>query len=264
MKLKIIFEDGQILVVDKPTGLVVNRSETLKEQTLQDQLSTYLKLSAGDLGIGDRAGIVHRLDRETSGLLVVAKTLKSFQFLQNQFKERKVTKIYLGLVHGIINNQVGTISLSVGRIGKFGKFGVIDARTSKGRESETSYEVIARHKFKEEKFLDLISNFSFSKSRINYLKNHAQSYTLVKFYPKTGRTHQIRVHAKSIGNPVVSDTIYAPKKLLKFDLLWSGRLFLHAQTLEFIDAKGKKPVRFESDLPKDLKNAMLNLDQVKL
>lgn len=263
MKLKIIFEDGQILVVDKQTGLVVNRSETIKEETLQDQLSTYLKLSAGDLGIGDRAGIVHRLDRETSGLLVVAKTLKSFQFLQNQFKEKKVTKIYLGLVHGIINNQVGTISLSVGRVGKFGKFGVIDARTSKGRESETSYEVIARYKFKEEKFLDLISNFSFSKSRINYLKNHAQNYTFLKFLPKTGRTHQIRVHAKSIGHPVVSDAIYTPSKLLKFDFVWCKRLFLHAQLLEFVHPKGKKPVRFESDLPNDLKSAMLNLSLLR-
>ncbi|KKR61076.1 MAG: Pseudouridine synthase [Candidatus Curtissbacteria bacterium GW2011_GWA2_40_31] len=104
MLFKVIFEDEQILVVDKPAGLVVNRSETNRQETLQDQLVDYFKLGH-DLGIGDRAGIVHRLDRETSGVLVVAKTQKAFDFLQKQFKDRKIKKEYVALVHGFVKEK---------------------------------------------------------------------------------------------------------------------------------------------------------------
>src|SRR3989339_914272 len=99
MLFKVIFEDEQILVVDKPAGLVVNRSQTNEGETLQDQLCEYFQLG-DDLGIGDRAGIVHRLDRETSGVLVVAKTQRAFEILQSQFKDRSVKKEYTTLVHG--------------------------------------------------------------------------------------------------------------------------------------------------------------------
>src|SRR3989344_965169 len=101
MKLEIVFEDSEILIVDKLAGLVVNRSQTAKEETLQDQLSVYFNLG-NDLGVGDRAGIVHRLDRETSGLLIVAKTKIAFETLQDQFRERKVEKEYVCLAHGEI------------------------------------------------------------------------------------------------------------------------------------------------------------------
>ncbi len=252
--LNIVFENDQVLVVDKPAGLVVNRSETIKEETLQDQLAGYFGLSNGDLGIGDRAGIVHRLDRETSGLLLVAKVQKSFDFLQKQFAQRKVQKEYIALVHGEIKQDEGTITSAVGRIGKFGKFGVSDA----GRESETAYELVKRYKFNEKKFAQIVGQ-GFIKPRINYLKKHAQDYTQLKVLPKTGRTHQIRVHLKSIGHPVVSDLIYTPAKLLKFDSVWCSRMFLHAAKLTFIDPATKSSVEFTSLLPKDLKNAMLNL-----
>ena len=121
MKLQIIFEDSEILVLNKPAGLVVNRSQTIKEETLQDLLSEYFNLGPS-LGIGDRAGIVHRLDRETSGLLLVAKTQKSFENLQDQFKERKVEKEYVALVHGHIKDEKVEIKNKIVRIGKFGKF----------------------------------------------------------------------------------------------------------------------------------------------
>src|SRR3989338_270989 len=136
MLFKVIFEDEQILVVDKPAGLVVNRSETNRQETLQDQLVDYFKLGH-DLGIGDRAGIVHRLDRETSGVLVVAKTQKAFDFLQKQFKDRKIKKEYVALVHGFVKEKTGSVVGDIGRIGRFGKFGVVD----EGRESRTDYEV---------------------------------------------------------------------------------------------------------------------------
>ena len=256
--INIIFENDQYLVVDKPAKLVVNRSETVKEITLQDQLQSYLKLTKGDLGIGGRAGIVHRLDRETSGLIVVAKTEKVFTNLQEQFRNRHVNKEYTALVHGQVKENEGEISVKVSRIGKFGKFGVVSRREEIGRETETAYRVINRLKFQDKVFVNLIDS-SHTKARINYLKNHGYLYSLLTVFPKTGRTHQIRVALKSIGNPVVADLIYTPSKLLKFDLMWCPRLFLHAKKVGFRDPVSGKPVLYESPLPSDLKDAMLNL-----
>lgn len=254
-KLKIIFEDEQILVVDKPAGLVVNRSTTIDEETLQDQLAKYFKLGS-DLGIGDRAGIVHRLDRETSGLLVVAKTEAAFENLQRQFKERKVKKEYIALVHGRVRDQSGSIIGDIARIGRFGKFGMVE----QGRESRTDFKVRGYYQFDKGYFDVLMDQNRLTRSRVNYLKHHAQDYTLLDLYPKTGRTHQVRVHLKSIGHPVVSDLIYTPKKLLKFDLLWCPRLFLHASRIEFEMPPTKrikfaKNVVFEVSLPYDLVKA---------
>lgn len=261
MKLQIIFEDEQILVVDKPAGLVVNRSETIKEETLQDKLSAYLKLGK-DLGIGGRSGIVHRLDRETSGLLLVAKTKIAFENLQDQFKERKVEKEYTALVHGLTKNKHGAIEAKINRIGKFGKFGVNDSSAIGGRIARTDFKVIRHYEFKPDCFNVLIHQYKYIKARDRYLRQQGSAYTFLSCYPKTGRTHQVRVHLKSIGHPVVSDLIYGPKKLLKFDLLWCPRLFLHAASLEFIHPKTKKIASFGSDLPKDLKDAILNLEKV--
>ncbi len=320
-KLRVIFEDGQIVIVDKPAGLVVNRSETIKEETLQDQIEQYLQIRStkheirnkfkiqnsnfqngfefrnSDFEFINRAGIVHRLDRETSGLLVVAKTQKAFENLQNQFKERKVSKEYKALVHGFLKEKEGNIESKIARIGKFGKFGVVLNRRSarifspdgsipfvkrvEGREARTDYEVNSLFKISDEKFAQLvysssesgkagrIEKFPLSSSRlgsnniklltkagINYLKLNAREYSLLAVFPRTGRTHQIRVHLKSIGHPVVSDLIYAPRKLLKFDRLWCGRLFLHAKSLEFEHPKTGKMVKFTSDLPNDLKEAL--------
>ncbi|MDO8486828.1 MAG: RluA family pseudouridine synthase [Candidatus Curtissbacteria bacterium] len=276
--LNIIFEDDFLLVLDKPAGLVVNRSETNKGPTLQDQMLKYLSsvLSKGsDPNIGGRSGIVHRLDRETSGLMLVAKTERAYANLQKQFKERKIKKEYLGLVHGLVDKDRGEIDASIGRVGSFGRFGVVAG----GRESRTEFVVEDRYKISEEKFNELLysssersesrsnmldssrlrSNSNLTRPRINYLKHHARDYTLFLLRPKTGRTHQIRVHLKSIGHAVVSDLIYAPAKLLKFDLNWCPRLFLHAKSLEFAHPATEKPIFFESDLPKDLKDAMLYL-----
>ncbi|KKS02235.1 hypothetical protein A2470_02375 [Candidatus Curtissbacteria bacterium RIFOXYC2_FULL_41_11] len=251
MLFKVIFEDEQILVVDKPAGLVVNRSETNRQETLQDQLVDYFKLGH-DLGIGDRAGIVHRLDRETSGVLVVAKTQKAFDFLQKQFKDRKIKKEYVALVHGFVKEKTGSVVGDIGRIGRFGKFGVVD----EGRESRTDYEV---QEYYQHRLLGVGPLQELTKSRVRYLQNHAKDYTLLHLFPKTGRTHQVRVHLKSIGHSVVSDTLYAPAKLLKFDKTWCPRLFLHAQKIEFENLKHRQVV-FEAQLPYDLIKAQANLN----
>ena len=296
MKFRIIFEDRQILVVDKPTGLVVNRSQTIKEETLQDQLASYFHLKPGDLGIGDRAGIVHRLDRETSGILVVAKTQRAFDILQAQFRQRSIKKEYTALVHGRVSDQSGSIIGDIGRIGKFGKFGVVSPPAGKGRESRTDFKIIDYYKFENKQFAQLVysssdpsqprkmlagsrevplkkfstssnNNLLFSRSRINYLKRHAISYTLLSLYPKTGRTHQVRVHLKSIGHAVVSDSLYAPAKLLKFDLIWCPRLFLHAGRIEFkMPKEGRirlaNNVVFGVPLPYDLVKACDYLERL--
>lgn len=255
-ELNIIFEDDSILVLEKPVGVVVNRAETTEGETLQDQLSGYFNL--GDrLGIGDRAGIVHRLDRETSGLMVVAKTKAAFENLQAQFKNREIVKEYIALVHGEIKEE-GVIDRPIVRIGKFGKFGIANRDNLGVREAKTEYSVSAKYQINPDVFLRFseVEN----KNRINYLKNHARDYTLLLLRPKTGRTHQLRVHLKSIGHPIVSDLIYAPAKLLKFDLNWCPRLFLHAKYLEFKHPASVKRFSFESGLPNDLKDAMLNLE----
>lgn len=255
MQPNIIFEDDSILIYDKPSGLVVNASQTIKEETFQDQLIKYLKING--LGIGDRAGIVHRLDRETSGLLVVAKNEPAFDLLQKQFKERKVNKEYIALVHGFIKKNSGIINAPILR-SNFGKFTV--SKKGEGREAVTRYEVSANYRFSEDKLRKIGAGLT--RARLNYLLAHAALYSFVTLNPKTGRTHQIRVHMKSLGHPVVSDLIYLPKKLIKFDLLWCKRLFLHARRIEFLHPKTKKAVCFESPLPNDLKDAILNLELV--
>lgn len=277
----IVFEDDWILVVNKPAGLVVNKSDTNKEGTLQDELMEYFgketrfnlgqganqsRLNLVDQGIGGRAGIVHRLDRETSGLLVVAKTKAAFENLQAQFKGREVEKKYITLVHGKIKDN-GSVEGKIARIGRFGKFGVVDRRhegkpsftkVTEGKEARTDFEVAQRYQLSKRGSTSF-GDGALSKSRLNYLEHHAIFYTLLDVFPKTGRTHQIRVHLKSIGHPVVSDLIYGPGKLLKFDLLWCPRLFLHAASLSFIHPKTKKKVSFATDLPQDLKSVLAQL-----
>ena len=260
--MNIIFENDDFLVVDKPSGQVVNRSETTAGETLQDKLSKYFKLAPGDLGIGGRAGIVHRLDRETSGLLVIAKTQKVFELLQEEFKNRMVTKEYVSLVHGFFGEKSGTINSRIARIGKFGKFGILKDREVGGREAETEYVVNSKFKIQNSKFEEIIVEKGYNRSRVRYLDQHALDYTLLRVFPKSGRTHQIRVHFKSIGHPVVSDLIYSPSKLIKFDLLWCERLFLHSARLSFYGPKSKKSFDFKSDLPNDLKHAMLFLKKI--
>ena len=257
MDLKIIFENSQYMVVNKPAGLVVNRSQTVRGETLQDQLSDYLGLTDGDLGIGDRVGIVHRLDRETSGLLTVAKTKAAFDFLQKEFAARRVKKEYLALVHGEMAQSEGTIEISIARVGKFAP---VRRRQQGGRETQTSFSLLDRLSFKDDQFEKILEKGQLNKIRVNYLKKHAQKYSYLKVVPKTGRTHQIRVALKSIGCPVVSDLIYVPSKLIKFDLAWCPRLFLHATFLEFWDPASGRRVSFTSALPGDLESAKLYLE----
>lgn len=228
--LKIIFEDGHLLIIEKPSGIVVNDSQTTTHLlTLQNMLVKENYPLAKDRE--RRSGIVHRLDKETSGIMIVAKTKDSFENLQAQFKERKVKKTYLALLHGRLKEKKGTISLPVNRLPWNRKrFGVLPG----GRDSLTDYIVLSEY------------------------EKDKESFSLVEFHPKTGRTHQIRIHAKYLNHPIVSDSLYAGRKTSRKDRIWCPRLFLHAAKISFFHPVTNKALVFKSELPDDL-TASLNL-----
>lgn len=219
---QIVFTDSAFLVLDKPAGLVVQRAKTVQGKTLQDWLEKR--------GVfGRRNGLVHRLDKETSGLLVVAKNPKALANLQTQFKKRQVFKKYLALVRGRIRPSQGVIRAALARRpASQRKFGVFLG----GRPAETNYRVYQ-----------------------NYTYN-LKPFTLLELTPITGRTHQIRVHLKYLGHPIVADVQYAGRKTARADRRWCPRLFLHASRLSFRHPETKKRLSFFSPLPLQLKNVL--------
>ena len=308
-KLQIIFEDSDILIIDKPAGLVVNRSNSQVE-TLQDLVEEYLKISNFKLlskdsfsskkpisndfaeragivhridptsprlrgaskllvegqmpNVADefiqRAGIVHRIDKETSGLILAAKNEKSFEKLQAQFAQREIEKEYLCLCHGVIGEDGGEITGTIGRLGS-GKFGVLEG----AREAVTKYQVISNFKFpfglaqggQISNFNNLL--YGFGKKLKAFFEKEVRGYSYLQVFPKTGRTHQIRVHLKSISHPVVSDPLYLGRRLAKFDAKFCPRLFLHAHRIKFFHPRDEREVEFTSPLPADLQKVLEQL-----
>jgi len=237
MEPKIIFEDEYLMVLEKPAGWIVNDAMTTTGQpTVQDWLRRNFQFSPrSGLLISNfpqyRNGIVHRLDKETSGLLVVAKTKEAFEGLQRAFKERKVHKTYTALVHGIVEPKEGSIEAPVGRLPwRRDRFGVLPG----GRGASTAYKTIGNYQ-------STISN---------------EKFTLLELKPKTGRTHQIRIHLKFIGHPIVSDEFYAGRKTARNDRKWCPRLFLHASGISFDHPVTRRNMAFKSDLPQDLKKTL--------
>ncbi|MDZ7587147.1 MAG: RluA family pseudouridine synthase [Patescibacteria group bacterium] len=226
MEVKIIFEDYDLLVVDKPAGMIVNRAQTTRGRlTLEDWLREEKKI------LIERAGIVHRLDKETSGVLVVAKSEIVKEKLQAQFKARQVKKTYWCLTHGLVLPKNGNINLPISR-NPFNRqrFGVFIG----GREAVTDYQVINNYHFNDQKF------------------------SLVEVQPKTGRTHQIRVHFKQLGFPLVADEWYGGRKTSKKDRIWCPRLFLQAMRLELIHPKSLQKLIFRISLAADLQRVIDN------
>ena len=237
--MTVIFEDENILVLDKPAGITVNNSDTTENQdTVQDWLESRFKLQniTPDVNVDSdfykRAGIVHRIDKETSGILLVAKDENAFINLQAQFKERVVKKTYIALVHGKMPLAKGEIRVPVGRLPWNRKrFGVLAG----GKDAITRYEVLETG--------DLLI-----KSGIK------EPMSLLSLYPETGRTHQLRVHLKYINHPIFGDSLYAGRKTARNDRKILGRVFLHAAKISFIHPKNLQQVSFESSLPKELEN----------
>lgn len=225
MLTTIIYQDKNIVAVNKPAGLLVHPAPTTnsEEETLVGWLiENYPEIK----NIGDdpslRPGIVHRLDKDTSGVLIVAKNQKTFEFLKEQFKNREVKKTYIAMVRGAVKNNKGTIETPVKMF-------------TKSRDAITKYEVLKKYK----------------------------EYTLLRVYPKTGRTHQIRIHMKSIGHPIVCDKIYTKKFTppggagCPFGL---KRHFLHAQSIE-LTLPNDVRIKLEADLPDDLNKVLKSLQE---
>jgi len=227
-----LYQDDYLLVLEKPAGWVVNQAKTTRgQETVEEWLRenfSYPLIFLPNL----RAGIAHRLDKDTSGVLLVAKDEKSLRTLQRQFKNRLVKKEYWALLHEKVPSE-GAINMPVGRLPwRRERFGV-----APGAKPALTY-------FEKKGW---------------YQNSGGEDFSLVAVFPQTGRTHQIRVHFSHLGYPLVSDPFYVGKKRLKSDLLWCPRLFLHAKKIGFYHPKSNKWVEFVSELPADLKKALKSL-----
>ena len=233
MRISIIYEDENIVAINKPAGLVVHADGKTDEPTIVDWVLENYPEIAGvgeDLVLSDgkiikRPGIVHRLDRDTSGILLIAKSQEAFLNLKNQLQNRKIQKTYQAFVYGRVKNDEGIIDRPIGRSKKdFRRWTA--QRDIRGRErgAVTEYKVLER----------------------------SNEYSLVAAYPKTGRTHQIRVHFKAINYPIVCDKLYAPKRECG---LGFERLALHAYAIEFDLINGEK-LKLKAELPEDFEKAL--------
>lgn len=229
MDIQVLYEDPDLLIIDKPPGITVNRAVTVHGETIQDWAEAHVtgKPMVGSAAseFENRAGIVHRIDRETSGALVIAKNTETFTKMQQLFKERRVRKTYLALVHGDMEPAEGEINAPVGRLPwNRERFGIVP----EGRAAITAYLVIRK---------------------ISFLGEPA---SLVEVYPKTGRTHQIRVHFKYAGHPLIGDFAYAGRKTSRRDRTRAPRVMLHAWKLSFVHPVSGLVVEVTAPIPDDM------------
>jgi 23S rRNA pseudouridine1911/1915/1917 synthase len=240
--LVVLYEDQDIIVVDKPAGLVVHPAPGHAGGTLVNAILHHVPDLAG-IGGEVRPGIVHRLDKDTSGVIVVAKHEAALRHLQAQFKSRKVEKHYIALVEGKIEKEQGRIVAPIGRDPRNRKRqAVIFAENPgalKARPATTEYKVLA----------------SYTVPLRNDLGRG--TFTLVQAHPITGRTHQIRIHFAWLGHPLVGDPIYG----LRRQRLPVPRLFLHAARLAFVLPSTGERVEFSAPLPAELQEVVHNLEQ---
>ena len=246
MSLKIIFEDEDIIIIDKPIGMVVHPGAGNFENTMVNGLLYHCKNKLSGISGEDRPGIIHRIDKDTSGLLVVAKNDQSHTFIAKQFEEHTIKRSYLVFVYGILRPLHGRIETLIGR-NKTNRQ-KMSADVVKGKDAITNYETL--EVFKGSKILDI---------------------SLVKCVLETGRTHQIRVHMSHKGNPILGDQTYG-KKIKKLrgvdqefeDILKSlKRQALHAHTLGFVHPRTNQDVFYASELPEDLNKLKNRLETLK-
>lgn len=237
MKIPILYEDKDVVVINKPAGLNVHPDGKTKEKTLADWI---LKKYPSAKNVGEpmilndgtkilRPGIVHRIDRDTTGALIIAKNKKAYEFLKEQFQNRKVHKIYQTFVYGNVKEDRGMIDRKIGRSpNDVRKWSAQRGARGEMREAVTYFKVLSR-------------------------KNNI---TFLEVMPKTGRTHQIRVHFSALNHPVVRDNLYASRFFLE-QRNWLGfkRLALHARELEISLPSGKL-LKIVAPYPKDFEEAM--------
>ena len=233
----IIHEDEQLLVIDKPAGLVVHGDGRTEEVTLADWiLQNYPALKdVGEPWTNDkgeailRPGIVHRLDRETSGVMVVAKTQETFEFLKEQFQARAITKTYRAFAYDAFKEQHGEIDRPIGKSkSDFRKWSAQPGSRGVQRPAHTEWDVLQE------------------------IEKSGAKYTYLELKPTTGRTHQLRVHLKAIHHPIVCDKLYAPKRSCA---LGFKRLALHAHRITLSNMAGEEQT-FIAALPADFTAAL--------
>ena len=222
LNLEIVYEDSDVCVVNKPQGLIVHPTLTTKEVTLVNGLMYQIKDLSGINGV-NRPGIVHRIDKDTSGLLMVAKNDMAHQSLVTQLMNKTTNRLYIALVYGNIENNLGRMNAPIGR-DKLDrkKMAVVED----GKQAVTNFRVLERF----------------------------DGYTLVECKLETGRTHQIRVHMKYIGHPLVGDPLYGPKHVIGD----SGQ-FLHAKLIGFNHPRTGEYLEFEVDMPDNFKEILERL-----
>lgn len=223
--VEVVYEDSDIIVVNKPKGLVVHPANGNWDGTLVNAIMAICKDSLSGIGGEIRPGIVHRLDKDTSGLLIIAKNDDAHLKMSNQIKDREVKKIYYALVRGVVPENEATINMPIGRSTKDRKKMAV---TKDGKEAITHFKVIKR----------------FNK------------YTLLEVKIDTGRTHQIRVHLSEIGYPIVGDEVYSNGKN-EFGI--HGQL-LHAKSLDFKHPITGKQMHLEAELPEEFMNVLKKLN----
>lgn len=219
--IEVIYEDDDIIVVNKPKGLVVHPANGNPDGTLVNAIMAICKESLSGIGGELRPGIVHRLDKDTSGLLIVAKNDKAHIAMSEQIKDRKVKKIYIALVRGVIGEDEATIDMPIGRSTKDRKKMAV---TKNGKQAITHFRVLKRY----------------------------PKYTLLEIKIDTGRTHQIRVHMAEVGHPVIGDTVYSNGKN-SFGV--EGQM-LHARSLEFAHPITGKTMYLIAELPQYFKEIL--------
>lgn len=224
--LNIIYEDKDIMMINKQAGMVVHPGPGHPDNTLVNGLLYHCR-SLANTGDHSRPGIVHRLDKETSGVMVVAKTNQSYKNLVRQFKERMITKTYLAIVHGGFEEKEGLIDMPIGRDRKHRTQMTV---TSKGGKPSVTEFVV---------------------------KNDLNGFSLLEIIPKTGRTHQIRVHLSRIGHPIWGDSKYGRKS----EKLTVDEFMLHATSIEFKHPATRRKVEFNAPLPSDFKLALDSLSR---
>lgn len=231
--LHILHEDDALLVINKPSGLVVHPAPGHWTGTMVNALLHHIQSGEGHLssiGGRERPGLVHRLDKETTGVLVVAKTDHAHQHLSAQFKEHTISRLYEALVWGAPKKGQGRIELAIGRDTKDRK--TFSARTTRPKESLTTYKIV-------ERFAKLAAH--------------------VALTPGTGRTHQLRVHLKSIECPILGDQTYGGKKVMEIRGIEIPRVMLHAKVLGFVHPNTKETVTFSAPLPADMESVRQKL-----
>ncbi|MDI6751473.1 MAG: RluA family pseudouridine synthase [bacterium] len=217
--LNIVYEDKDLIVIDKPAGLVCHPTSKIRQGTLVNGLLSHTNMA--NIGSPDRPGIVHRLDKDTSGLLVCAKTDEAYLGLSSQMKKRQIERRYKAVVWGILEKE-GEISLPIGRPEKGGTSMKVGGRRM--REAMTQYKVLER--FSQASFIE------------------------AKLF--TGRTHQIRVHLSAISHPVIGDKVYGKRRKAPIE-----RQALHSFYLSFLHPITEKQLTFESNLPEDIRNLLV-------